>query len=170
MKTTFLTSLKQAIGIALVAAILGIGYNAFSEQGIPFISESKKITEAPIGGVENLTAVPQEPLITSLEQTYELFQKKSSLFIDARELKDYEHGHIPGARNIPWSNPDETSIPAELSKDQLITIYCSDPGCEKSIEMAFYLFEKGYGKVRIFQGGWEEWKKAGYPEEKGKPE
>lgn len=170
MKTIFFTSLKQAIGIGLVATVLGICYNAFSEQGIPFILESKNVTEAPGDGAENSTTVPQEPLIINLEQTYKLFQQQSSLFIDVREFKEYELGHIPGARNIPWINPDEISIPANIVQNQLIVTYCSDPGCEKSIEMGYYLFEKGYKKVRIFRGGWEEWKKAAYPEEKGNSE
>jgi len=168
MNMTFIKSLKQAIGISLVAAVLGICYNAFSENGIPFILESKKVAEVTASEIENALMVPKEPLIINPEQTYQLFQKQSVSIIDAREPNDFERGHIPGAQNIPWRNPDEISIPANILKTQLIVIYCSDPGCEKSIEMAFYLYENGFGQVRIFQGGWEEWTKAGYPVEKGK--
>ncbi|MBN2092364.1 rhodanese-like domain-containing protein [candidate division KSB1 bacterium] len=168
MTTAFLNSLKQAIWISVVAATLGICYNGFSKHGIPFILESKEVAKAPVDDPADSTIISREPLIINLEQTYQLFQGQSSLFIDARDSKDYELGHLPGARNIPWLNPDEISMPTNISKNQLIVIYCSDLGCEKSIEMAFYLYEKGFIQVRIFQGGWEEWKKAGYPREKGK--
>lgn len=80
-------------------------------------------------------------------------------------------GHIPGARNVPWSravNPqDGTFKPAEelrliyedeheLSPDDDVIVYCRIG--ERSSHTWFVLrYLLGYEKVRNYDGSWTEW-------------
>jgi len=90
-------------------------------------------------------------------------------------------GHIPGAKNIPWSravNPDGTFKSVEelrqiyeqehgLSPDQDIIAYCRIG--ERSSHTWFVLtYLLGYPNVRNYDGSWTEWGNlVGMPIEKG---
>ena len=56
-------------------------------------------------------------------------------------------------------------VPPEYS-GKTIVIYSGSTNEEISIANAQILIEKGYSKVYVLKGGWEEWLKAGYPTEK----
>jgi thiosulfate/3-mercaptopyruvate sulfurtransferase len=90
-------------------------------------------------------------------------------------------GHIPGAKNVPWSraaNPDDgTFKPASelkaiyegeigLSSDKDIVAYCRIG--ERSSHTWFVLtYLLGYPKVRNYDGSWTEWgNSVGVPIEK----
>ena len=46
----------------------------------------------------------------------------------------------------------------------IFIIYCSGGECSLSFDLADYLFsEKLFEKILVFEGGWPEWKDAGYP-------
>ncbi len=79
-------------------------------------------------------------------------------------------GHIPGAKNIPWSkavNPESGSfLPAEelrklygeqgITEDKEIVAYCRIG--ERSAHTWFVLHELlGFSKVRNYDGSWTEW-------------
>ena len=56
-------------------------------------------------------------------------------------------------------------VPPEYS-GKTIVIYCDLPNERTSAANAQDLREKGYTKVYVLKGGWEEWLKANYPTEK----
>ena len=56
-------------------------------------------------------------------------------------------------------------LPPEHS-GKTIVIYSGSTNEKISIRNAQNLIEKGYSKVYVLKGGWEEWLKAGYPSEK----
>src|SRR5690606_1321060 len=78
-------------------------------------------------------------------------------------------GHIPGAKNIPWSraaNEDGTFKSGDelrelysgegITPDQDIVVYCRIG--ERSAHSWFVLHELlGYPKVRNYDGSWTEW-------------
>ncbi|HVA21683.1 MAG TPA: sulfurtransferase [Candidatus Micrarchaeia archaeon] len=79
-------------------------------------------------------------------------------------------GHIPGARNIPWSKAvdaeQETFLPADqlralyqaegVTPDKDVVAYCRIG--ERSAHTWFVLHELlGYPKVRNYDGSWTEW-------------
>jgi rhodanese-related sulfurtransferase len=51
----------------------------------------------------------------------------------------------------------------DLPKDREIVTYCSCPKDEASISAAQILQASGFKRVRVLQGGWQEWLKANGP-------
>ena len=51
----------------------------------------------------------------------------------------------------------------DLPKDREIVTYCSCPKDEASIAAAQVLQASGFKRVRVLQGGWQEWLKANGP-------
>ena len=51
----------------------------------------------------------------------------------------------------------------DLPKDREIVTYCSCPKDESSIAAAQILQASGFKRVRVLQGGWQEWLKANGP-------
>ncbi len=114
--------------------------------------------------LNNLTRdVFNQPRLISLAQAYELYSDKI-LFVDARDPEEYEDGHIAGAVNLPLFRLDEySSRMSYLDKSEPLVVYCEGTDCDMSIRLGNELFSKGFKKVFVFFGGWEEWKGADYP-------
>lgn len=53
----------------------------------------------------------------------------------------------------------------DLPKDREIVTYCACPNDESSIAAAQILQANGFKRVRVLQGGWQEWLKAKGPVE-----
>ena len=142
-----------------------------SENNID-IKEKNQIKEEPES--ENLkksekksgVTAFEEPRAIKLEQAFSLF-KRGILFIDARDVPDYDEGHISKSINIPFDDFDNHKQKLEnISKEQPLVIYCAGTECDLSHLLANLLFEKGYNQVYVFFGGWVEWFDANYPIEK----
>lgn len=114
--------------------------------------------------LNNLTTdVFNQPRLVSLSQAYELYREKI-VFIDARDVELFEKGHIAGAINLPYFSVDEFINRLDgIDKSDPIVTYCEGADCDESIRLGNELFSKGYKKVFVFFGGWEEWEKSGYP-------
>ena len=103
-----------------------------------------------------------KPVDIKIDFAKALFDKKYR-FIDARDISDYNAGHIQGAMNIPFHEIEKYKDKFnDLPKDHVYVTYCS-AACDVSIDMAYYMAKLGFKKVYIFHGGWDEWKNAGYP-------
>lgn len=113
------------------------------------------------------TATPADSLPhISLMGAKERFDSKVSLFLDARPSDEYAEGHIPGSLSFYADEFDKlapTVLPKLTDKDREIITYCHGSSCELSVHLAKRLSELGYTRVKVFFGGWPEWKKAGYP-------
>ena len=98
------------------------------------------------------------------------FDHKSSIFLDARKFDEYKEGHIPGAIDFFADEFDKFApqvLPQLPDKTKEIIAYCHGSGCELSILLAQKLIEQGYTNVKVFFGGWPQWKKAAYPIDTG---
>jgi rhodanese-related sulfurtransferase len=93
------------------------------------------------------------------------------VLVDALAPMVYAHSHLPGAINIPPSDFDPYWIVARIpDKSEEIVVYCANPECGDSIEIAQRLMGLGYTNVGHYAGGKDEWKKRGLPLERaGKP-
>jgi rhodanese-related sulfurtransferase len=90
------------------------------------------------------------------------------LFIDARDDAYFVAGHVKSALKNAFLMELIFTIEAIQNKHAPVVVYCGDPGCGDSEDLAYDLQDSGFTKLYVFKGGWLEWSKAGYPSEVGK--
>mgnify|MGYP000994324217 CR=1 FL=1 len=74
---------------------------------------------------------------------------------------EYDHlGMIKGSKRIPLQELEERA--GELDKSKEVVVYCASRKCDASKKAAEKLEDMGFD-VCSYEGGIEEWKKAGYP-------
>ncbi len=78
---------------------------------------------------------------------------RKAQLIDVREPKEFEAGHILGARNIPYSQFRQRH--KEIRPD--LPVYLYDQHSGKSGRAALFLKKKGYTKLYHLQGGFRQW-------------
>ncbi|WP_407701369.1 rhodanese-like domain-containing protein [Virgibacillus senegalensis] len=91
-------------------------------------------------------------LKTLSEEEFRQGYRKAQL-IDVREPKEFDGGHILGARNIPLSQLRNRLT--ELRKDQPIYMYCQNG--TRTARAAMLLNKKGYKDLNQLQGGFKKW-------------
>jgi rhodanese-related sulfurtransferase len=108
----------------------------------------------------------EQPVIQSvnLEQAYELYNNNVT-FIDARDIDEYNQGHIPHALPNPGFFELLSDLNKLISKQEPIITYCGDAQCGLSEDLADGLAGEGYTNIYVFLGGWDLWLEAGYPVE-----
>ncbi len=140
--------------------------NANKLDSIKHVQDSlkavKQKTEDSLKNLQNQLTEISKPVDIKLDFAKALFDKKYK-FIDARDIADYDAGHIQDAINIPYHEFDKYKDRlSSLPKDQVYVTYCSS-ACDVSIDMAYAMAKMGFIKLYIFRGGWDEWKNAGFP-------
>lgn len=76
--------------------------------------------------------------------------------------ESFEKKHITNSMNIPlYDIPKEA--PKRLDRNEEVVVYCADQACQASPKAAKKLEEISFTKVYDFEGGVDEWEKAGYP-------
>jgi Rhodanese-related sulfurtransferase len=73
--------------------------------------------------------------------------------IDVREKKEFDAGHILGARNIPYSQMKNRT--QELRSD--LPVYLYDQGRTFSGRAAMLLSKKGFTQLYILKNGYQRW-------------
>jgi membrane protein DedA with SNARE-associated domain/rhodanese-related sulfurtransferase len=83
--------------------------------------------------------------------------------VDLRHPLDY----LPDPRVLPGAvriGPNEIALHADrIPRDRDIILYCTCPSEETSAKVAMQLHRLGITRVRPLRGGFDGWKKAGYP-------
>ena len=106
----------------------------------------------------------------SLEEFYTLRESGKAVVYDARPAIFYSLGHIAGANSLPLHGSDEkihaqeTEIKKALAEGKSMVVYCTSRTCPDARSLAIHFSGFGY-PVKIFSGGWDEWKAAGMPTE-----
>ena len=70
----------------------------------------------------------------------------------------FRAARIPGS--VHYSSVEEAS--RDLSRDDEIVVYCTDPSCVASQFAYRWLIDSGYADVRRDAGGLSDWAAAGY--------
>lgn len=91
-------------------------------------------------------------LTTLTEDEFKDGYRKAQL-IDVREQKDFEAGHILGARNIPMTQLKMRLT--ELRKDKPVYLY--DQNGARSARTAQMLKRKGFTDLYQLKGGFKKW-------------
>jgi sulfur-carrier protein adenylyltransferase/sulfurtransferase len=84
-----------------------------------------------------------------------------ALFVDVRELDEWDEGHIPGAVHIPRGSLESRIERALPDRTRPVVVYCA--GGNRSIFAARTLEELGYERVASLAGGFTDWKRSGFP-------
>jgi rhodanese-related sulfurtransferase len=103
---------------------------------------------------EELKAMMDEAALDGSPQPY---------IVDLRHPLDYQPDPrvLPGAVRI---GPEEVARHAErIPRDRDVILYCNCPSEESSAKVALQLHRLGITRVRPLRGGFDGWKKAGYP-------
>ncbi len=152
-----------------------------------WVLESRELTrDVPVYSQTRYQTAKLEPTLRATRDfVFKILEKKSVALVDVRSVDEYtgkiiappgmnetaqRGGHIPGARNIPWSqavNEDGTfksftDLKAlyegkgiTSDKDEVVA-YCRIG--ERSSHSWFVLkYLLGYPKVRNYDGSWTEW-------------
>jgi len=85
------------------------------------------------------------------------------VLVDALGPISYGAAHLPGAINIPPERVDALAPRRFPDPGTRVVVYCANPSCESSVEVAQRLVELGYRNVFHYAGGKEDWAEAGLP-------
>ncbi len=156
------TEQKQILFILSLAICMGLLRSFFlDDPEFTLIKKERVIEEVVSFSLPNNMS---GPMIVNLEFAKYHFDTGSAIFIDARDQEDYEAGHIQNAINIPYDYyEDYEDVIDGLDDEGIYIIYCSGEECSLSIDLADYLYtDKLIDKLLIFEGGWPQWRDAGY--------
>jgi rhodanese-related sulfurtransferase len=84
------------------------------------------------------------------------------VLVEALGAAYFADAHLPGALNLPADQVDRLAPELLPDLDADLVVYCSGT-CSSATIAAERLTALGYRKVRIFEGGKEEWVEHGLP-------
>lgn len=100
-----------------------------------------------------INSIRLKKAVTNLTQEQFIEGYRKAQLIDLREPKEFEAGHILGARNIPTTQFN-TRL-KEIRPDLPVYLYCQNSG--RSARAALTLKKKGYSQIYQLQGGFKTW-------------
>ncbi|HVH29712.1 MAG TPA: rhodanese-like domain-containing protein [Vicinamibacterales bacterium] len=84
--------------------------------------------------------------------------------LDVRSRVEYEGGHVPGARHVPFWKLLGPGVEVPASPDDLLVVYCGH-GPRAQLASAA-LHRRGFRRVEYLEGHMSVWRRARLPEEK----
>ena len=96
-----------------------------------------------------------------------LINRRDAIVLDVRDQADYAAGHIPNARNIPFSELSGRLRELEKFKSRPIVINCQSG--TRSAKVCGALKKIGFNEVFALRGGLSGWVEASLPVEKKGP-
>ena len=111
---------------------------------------------------DNLQEKIALPIPVLLDEVQQLLAA-GGLLVDARSPELFAAGHIEGAVSLPFADIEDllAGFVGRVDKDRVVVTYCSGFGCPDSFDLGMRLIEAGYRDVRVFEGGYPEWRDAG---------
>lgn len=100
-----------------------------------------------------VTVLRTRKAVTTLSQEEFIAGYRKAQLIDVREQKDFDAGHILGARNIPFTQFSQRY--KEIRSDKPVYLY--DQNGSRSGRAALYLKKRGHSQLYMLQGGFRQW-------------
>lgn len=97
-----------------------------------------------------------------------LINRESPLLIDMSSLKDFDAGHIVGARHVPLSQFDPENKDLVRVRELPVAIYCGNG--QTSSNACARLSKAGFTSVHWLDGGLAAWRSADLPVTRDKPQ
>ena len=148
---------NQVVFFVVISIFLSFSSNLVRKDSIPLLAKKLEITEDI-----DLDSDESTLLAISLDKAKDFFEN-GVLFIDARDEVYYNDGHIKNAMKNVFLMELIFNIEEKQTKEEPIVVYCGDPGCGDSEDLAYDLQNEGFKKLFVFKGGWLEWSAANYP-------
>ena len=148
---------NQVVFFVVISIFLSFSSNLVRKDSIPLLAKKLEITEDI-----DLDSYETTLLAISLDKAKDFFEN-GVLFIDARDEVYYNDGHIKNAMKNVFLMELIFNIEEKQTKEEPIVVYCGDPGCGDSEDLAYDLQNEGFKKLFVFKGGWLEWSAANYP-------
>jgi rhodanese-related sulfurtransferase len=141
------------------------------------LSSASKADFKSVGSMLNTTptSLPGAKIISASE-AQDLIGRGIPLY-DVRDEEEYNKGHVPGARSVPYKEGSAKEVGFDPGDDQFalnrlpkdknapLMMYCDGTICWKSYKSATLAIQNGWKNVYWFRGGFPEWKEAGLPVE-----
>jgi rhodanese-related sulfurtransferase len=128
-------------------------WQALRHVGERQLAEIDRLVDAYRHHPEHLEPLSRENLVRRLAEG-------DAILLDVRPAREYQQGHIAGARSIPVDQL-ETRL-RELDPDRDIVAYCRGPYCVFADEAVALLQAHGF-TARRYVEGYPEWAAAGLP-------
>ncbi|MGG2073239.1 rhodanese-like domain-containing protein [Lysinibacillus irui] len=100
-----------------------------------------------------IKALRLKKAVTNLTQEQFIEGYRKAQLIDVREQKEFDAGHILGARNVPSTTLRQRY--KEIRPDLPVYLYCQNTG--RSSRAALFLKKRGYNQIYQLQGGFKTW-------------
>jgi hydroxyacylglutathione hydrolase len=147
---------KAGLADELARDLVGIGLDRLAGY---FGSE---VVDAWHGSRGQLQSIPE---VTLAEVTGWPGAHGNGSVLDVRGAGEWEAGHIPGARNIPVGELSQRLD--EIPPNRPVLVHCQTGA--RAAMAASILRARGFNDVRLFPGGFAEWRAAGQPVESALP-
>ncbi len=145
----------QALLLFGITLLLGTAAQFVSPARIPWREDwsSRVQTKALQAGLA----------LAETEDVRALIAEGAALLFDARPVKDYDTGRLPGALPFPDTRrveyyPEYADL---LTESQRVVVYCSGKTCDESLQLAFFLRSHGHTNLVLYVGGFSAWQEAG---------
>ena len=140
------TTLLLGTGVALA-----IGYHAASADGFLRNPDS-------VASVVTRHHASNVPVLSLWSLKSKL--KDNPLLIDVRVSGDFAEGSIPGAISFPIGSTttERVRLFSLLPSDREIIVYCKSHECGWSNEFASELLLRGFSRVSVYRGGYDQWR------------
>jgi hydroxyacylglutathione hydrolase len=131
----------------LVRDLVGIGLDRIAGYFGPETIESWRSSMGHLQAIPTLTLAD---VVAQLKQDH-------PLVLDVRSEGEWASGHVPGSMNLPLGSLDQRA--GEIPRDRPLIVHCQTGS--RAAMAAGLLRARGFEDVRLFPGGFAEWRAAG---------
>tara|TARA_Y100001970_G_scaffold291703_1_gene429905 strand:- start:1228 stop:2304 length:1077 start_codon:yes stop_codon:yes gene_type:complete len=166
--------IKQFLYIFGLSIIFGfIRYFTIEDYHLINLNKSKKVSVSSSG-----------PILINIDSAKEMYDSNTAIFIDARDIDEFNDGHVLGSLNIPYDNVfdfeyeellDSLALSVAVKNnsngdnwvEKFLVVYCSGEGCSLSEDWAYSMSKSDFFHEDItifyFEEGYPVWKNSKYP-------